>query len=470
MIKAVKSTNPDAFIAWSYPPDTFGLTDQAKIENLNVKVYYNGIGCAFAGFYGKYGASAENVIGFGGIPDNEKTRAFLKLHKEVTGVDSDYNACPYYYANGQVLRQAFEGAGTMDRDAITEYLKSHTFKTLIGEIDLRSQLQNIAYTVGQWQNGFFHSVAGVGVRAIRTRGSAREDRLGVSISARRRLAAEALAITRQQLSSAPGDTRPGDDRLRYPAAAVIDSTHRACSSAVDYVNVLYYKAVWTKSRPVRALALFALSHFPLIEPGADLGEVICRLCETHGPALLDRDVVVVAQKVVSKAEGRYVDLAAVKPGEHALALAEQVQKDPRLVEVILGESRRVLRHRPGVLIVEHKLGFVVANAGVDQSNVDPDERSATGIAAAREPGCVGAAIARAIPAAAGQGSGRRHQRQFRACVAARHSRRRARRCRLACLDKSARHAGSLRAPPASQRNRIRRRNRRSGLVVDGAGE
>jgi coenzyme F420-0:L-glutamate ligase/coenzyme F420-1:gamma-L-glutamate ligase len=124
-------------------------------------------------------------------------------------------------------------------------------------------------------------------------------------------------------------------------------------------------------RPIRALYLFALSHFPLIEPGADLGEVICRLCETHGPALLDRDVVVVAQKVVSKAEGRYVDLAAVKPGERALALAEQVQKDPRLVEVILGESRRVLRHRPGVLIVEHKLGFVVANAGVDQSNVDP---------------------------------------------------------------------------------------------------
>jgi coenzyme F420-0:L-glutamate ligase / coenzyme F420-1:gamma-L-glutamate ligase len=80
---------------------------------------------------------------------------------------------------------------------------------------------------------------------------------------------------------------------------------------------------------------------------------------------------VLAQKVVSKAEGRYVDLAAVKPGQQATALAEKVQKDPSLVEVILGQSRRVLRHRPGVLIVEHKLGFVVANAGVDQSNVDP---------------------------------------------------------------------------------------------------
>jgi F420-0:gamma-glutamyl ligase len=129
-----------------------------------------------------------------------------------------------------------------------------------------------------------------------------------------------------------------------------------------------------KASPVPALALFALSHFPLIEPGADIGGVICRLCEAHGPALLDRDVVVVAQKIVSKAEGRYVDLVTVKPGEHALALAEQVQKDPRLVEVILGESRRVLRHRPGVLIVEHKLGSAC-----------PDEDSRTHVEARSRP-------------------------------------------------------------------------------------
>ena len=163
VIKAAKNSNPDAFIAYSYPPDSFGLTDQAKIEDFNVKVYYNGIGCAFAGYAGKFGASAGNIIGFGGMPDNDKTRAFLKLHKEVTGIDADYNACFYIYANGQVLSQAIEGAGTIDRDAVAAYLKSHTFKTLIGEIDLRTQLQNIAYTVGQWQNGFFRSVAAVGV-------------------------------------------------------------------------------------------------------------------------------------------------------------------------------------------------------------------------------------------------------------------------------------------------------------------
>jgi coenzyme F420-0:L-glutamate ligase/coenzyme F420-1:gamma-L-glutamate ligase len=126
-----------------------------------------------------------------------------------------------------------------------------------------------------------------------------------------------------------------------------------------------------EARSTPALTLFALPHFPLIEPGTDLGEVICAVSETHGPKLLDHDVVVIAQKVVSKAEGRYVDLATVKPAERAVALAKLVGKDPRLVDVILGESRRVVRHRPGVLIVEHKLGFVVANAGVDQSNVDP---------------------------------------------------------------------------------------------------
>jgi coenzyme F420-0:L-glutamate ligase / coenzyme F420-1:gamma-L-glutamate ligase len=120
-----------------------------------------------------------------------------------------------------------------------------------------------------------------------------------------------------------------------------------------------------------SLTLIAVSDFPLVEPGDDLAEVICGVVETNGPELVDHDVIVLAQKVVSKAEGRYVDQAAVKPGSQALALSVKVQKDPRLVEVILSESRRVVRHRPGVLIVEHRLGFVVANAGVDQSNVDP---------------------------------------------------------------------------------------------------
>ena len=80
VVKAAKAAKAatDAFIAFSYPPDTFGLTDQAKIEDLNVKAYYNGVGFAFAGYAGKNGAAIENVIGFGGMPDNEKIRTFLE--------------------------------------------------------------------------------------------------------------------------------------------------------------------------------------------------------------------------------------------------------------------------------------------------------------------------------------------------------------------------------------------------------
>ena len=97
-------------------------------------------------------------------------------------------------------------------------------------------------------------------------------------------------------------------------------------------------------------------------------------------------MLVLAQKIVSKAEGRSVELATVKPSERAVALAAEVQKDPRLVELILSESVRVVRSRPNVLIVEHKLGFVMANAGIDQSNVGADRRRrARAAAAARIP-------------------------------------------------------------------------------------
>ncbi|MGE3150699.1 MAG: coenzyme F420-0:L-glutamate ligase, partial [Pseudorhodoplanes sp.] len=93
--------------------------------------------------------------------------------------------------------------------------------------------------------------------------------------------------------------------------------------------------------------------------------------------LRDRDVLVVAQKIVSKAEGRYVSLADVKPSQRAAALALEVDKDPRLVELILAQSDEVIRYRRGVLVVAHRLGFVMANAGIDQSNIehpDGDER------------------------------------------------------------------------------------------------
>src|SRR4051812_6447038 len=105
------------------------------------------------------------------------------------------------------------------------------------------------------------------------------------------------------------------------------------------------------------VTLTPVPKFPMVRPGDDLAGVLIAACEGSALVPADGDVVVVAQKVVSKAEGRYVDLAQVRPSARAERLGAQVDKDPRLVEVILGESQRVVRHRPGVLIVEHVLGF-----------------------------------------------------------------------------------------------------------------
>jgi coenzyme F420-0:L-glutamate ligase/coenzyme F420-1:gamma-L-glutamate ligase len=120
------------------------------------------------------------------------------------------------------------------------------------------------------------------------------------------------------------------------------------------------------------VTLTAIPDIPMVRPRDDLASLLIHACERNALAPADGDILVVAQKIVSKAEGRYVDLATVKPSSRAQKIAAEVHKDPRLIEVILSESRRVVRHRPGVLIVEHRLGFILANAGVDHSNVDPE--------------------------------------------------------------------------------------------------
>jgi len=120
---------------------------------------------------------------------------------------------------------------------------------------------------------------------------------------------------------------------------------------------------------------FAIAGVPVVRPGDDLAALIIAALEDAGLPLESGDVLAVAQKIVSKAENRFVDLAEVTPSGRALAIAREVGKDPRLVEVILSESRTVLRSRPGLLIVEHRAGYIMANAGVDQSNVAaPDGR------------------------------------------------------------------------------------------------
>ena len=107
----------------------------------------------------------------------------------------------------------------------------------------------------------------------------------------------------------------------------------------------------------------------MVREGDDIAALIIAALDRR--ELRSGDVLVVAQKIVSKAEGRTLDLATVEPSAEAVELAHEVGKDPRLVEAVLRESTRVVRSRPNLIIVQHRLGFVMANAGVDQSNVAP---------------------------------------------------------------------------------------------------
>ena len=121
------------------------------------------------------------------------------------------------------------------------------------------------------------------------------------------------------------------------------------------------------------LRVRAIAGVPRIRPGDDLGALLAEAIARSGESLRDGDVVVVAQKIVSKAEGRIVRLAAVVPSPRAVELGARVDKDPRAVEVILGEAVEVLRAVPGVLIVETRQGIILANAGADMSNIEHDE-------------------------------------------------------------------------------------------------
>jgi coenzyme F420-0:L-glutamate ligase / coenzyme F420-1:gamma-L-glutamate ligase len=122
------------------------------------------------------------------------------------------------------------------------------------------------------------------------------------------------------------------------------------------------------------LLLRPLRGIPRVSAGDDLADIALGALGKSNDHLCEGDVLIFAQKVVSKSEGRIVDLASVVPSARALELAGETEKDPRLVELILEESSEVLRHRPGVLIVVHKLGFILANAGIDRSNVEGDDR------------------------------------------------------------------------------------------------
>lgn len=118
-----------------------------------------------------------------------------------------------------------------------------------------------------------------------------------------------------------------------------------------------------------SLTLTPLQNIPLIRRDDNLADIVVNAIQLTNISLQDDDILVFAQKIISKAEGRAVNLATVTPSTRAIELAKQTEKDARVVELILQESNEVLRTRIGAIIVEHKLGFVCANAGIDHSNV-----------------------------------------------------------------------------------------------------
>lgn len=122
-----------------------------------------------------------------------------------------------------------------------------------------------------------------------------------------------------------------------------------------------------------AIQLFAIRGMPLIQPGDALATIIIERLTAMGETLQSGDILVIAQKIVSKAEGRLVRLSEVEPHAETYALAATVDKDPRVVQVILDDSRAVIRTRRGLLVTEQRNGWVCANAGVDRSNVQQQE-------------------------------------------------------------------------------------------------
>lgn len=165
VISGAKAAAPDAFVGFSYPGETFALTEQAQIQGLEVGAFYTGVGTAFPPFAARFGAAAEGVLGIGGINiDDPKVADYIARHKEAAnGAGPDFWASATTYAGLQVLGQAIEASGSKDRATVVEAIKNGTFDTVIGEIKFVDNVNPNVWTVGQWRDGNFVAVAADGM-------------------------------------------------------------------------------------------------------------------------------------------------------------------------------------------------------------------------------------------------------------------------------------------------------------------
>jgi branched-chain amino acid transport system substrate-binding protein len=168
VISGAKAANPDAFVAYSYPPDTFALTAQAQVQALNVGAFYVGVGGALSGYSQRFGKQVEGVMAMGGInPDDQAYKAYRERHKQVTTQDADYWASPVVYASLQVLEQAIEKVGSKDRAAIVKAISTGTFDTVMGKMSFNNNILGRVWTVGQWSNGVLQGINGLGVEGAK---------------------------------------------------------------------------------------------------------------------------------------------------------------------------------------------------------------------------------------------------------------------------------------------------------------
>jgi branched-chain amino acid transport system substrate-binding protein len=168
VLKDAMAAGPDTFVAFSYPPDTFGITDTAKVIGFNPKVFFVGVGTAFPMYKGKFGEGAEGVMGIGGSNANlEGIKWYIKHHKDIIGREPDRWASPITYASLQVLQQAIERVGKIDRPAIIKEINTGSFDTIIGKVKLVDGQNKNIWAVGQWQGSDYYGIAPVSKEGAR---------------------------------------------------------------------------------------------------------------------------------------------------------------------------------------------------------------------------------------------------------------------------------------------------------------
>jgi branched-chain amino acid transport system substrate-binding protein len=160
IIEEAKRASPDTFIAFSFPVDTMAITGQARILGFNPKIFYTAIGTALPQYKRRFGPDIQGVMGVGGWnPDSPEGKAYQKRHIDATGEEPDRRSGPLTYGALQMLQQAIERVGKIDRPAVIQELRTGTFQTILGDIKLDGNLYRNGWRVGQWQDGEFYGIA-----------------------------------------------------------------------------------------------------------------------------------------------------------------------------------------------------------------------------------------------------------------------------------------------------------------------